>query len=377
LQNLATENVVPAIRSLNRIDGNGTPSEPQMTDSALTDRAQFLLKVLVERYIRDGQPVGSRALTRDSGLSLSAATIRNVMADLEEMGLLISPHTSAGRVPTVEGYRFFIDTLLTVESLSEREIERVERSIFEGPEDSTEGLVQRASGVLSQLTHLAGIVMVPDQNTQLLRQIEFLPLTENRVLVILVVNEREVENRVIHAERPFSAAELQQIGNFLTAEFAGVALADIRDQLNRQLEKDEGAFRELLELAAQLADQTFQSTKVEKDYVVAGETNLMDFEEMADVSRMREMFDLLARKRDVLSLLDKCLGVDGMRIFIGHESGSDVFDDCSVITAPYTRDGDVVGVLGVIGPTRMPYDRVIPIVDVTARLLGAALKSPR
>jgi len=348
-----------------------------MTDSTLTDRAQFLLKVLVERYIRDGQPVGSRALTRDSGLSLSAATIRNVMADLEEMGLLISPHTSAGRVPTVEGYRFFIDTLLTVESLSDREIERVERSISEGPEDSTEGLVHRASGVLSQLTHLAGIVMVPDQNTQILRQIEFLPLTENRVLVILVVNEREVQNRVIHAERAFSAAELQQIGNFLTAEFAGVALADIRDQLHRQLEKDEGAFRELLELAAQLADRTFQSTKVEKDYVVAGETNLMDFEEMADVTRMREMFDLLARKRDVLGLLDKCLGVDGMQIFIGHESGSDVFEDCSVITAPYTRDGDVVGVLGVIGPTRMPYDRVIPIVDVTARLLGAALKSPR
>ncbi len=348
-----------------------------MREYDLSDRAQHLLKALVERYIRDGHPVGSRALTRESGLSLSAATIRNVMADLEDLGLLVSPHTSAGRVPTVEGYRFFIDTLLTLESLADEEVEQVERRILEAAQDDTEGLMKQASGVLSQLTHLAGIVMVPDENARTLRQIEFLPLSEQRVLVILVVNEREVQNRVIQVDRTFSATELQQIGNFLTAEFAGVALVDIREQLSRQLETDEGAFRDLLELAAQLAEHTFQSTKVEKDYVVAGETNLMDFEEMADVSRLRDMFDMLAQKRDVLGLLDKCLGVDGLQIFIGHESGNDVLDDCSVITAPYTRDGQIIGVLGVIGPTRMPYDRVIPIVDVTARLLGAALKTPR
>lgn len=341
----------------------------------LNERAQHLLKVLVERYIRDGQPVGSRALSRDSGLSLSPATIRNVMADLEEFGLLTAPHTSAGRVPTASGYRVFVDTLLSVQPLGKGEVRHLQGAI--DPDFDTDTLVKTASTMLSSLTHLTGVVMVPKHETTVLRQVEFLPLSDRRVLVILVVNEREVQNRIIPVHREYTASELIQAGNYLTRNFAGMSLGQVREALVRQLREDEGRLRDLLPLTLDLSGKAFVDEAAGEDYVVAGEMNLIGFDELSDLSKLRETFEALAEKRELLALMDKCMHAEGLQIFIGEESGYDVLEELSVVTTPYAKDGRVIGVLGVIGPTRMPYERVIPIVDVTARLLGSALNSRR
>jgi len=354
-----------------------TPPTKQ-TDAAtfgLNERAQHLLKVLVERYIREGQPVGSRALSRDSGLSLSPATIRNVMADLEECGLLASPHTSAGRVPTASGYRVFVDTLLSVQTLDKGEIRDLEGAI--DAEQDTETLVKTVSSMLSSLTQLAGVVMLPRQETTILRQVEFLPLSDRQVLVILVVNEREVQNRIIPVHREYSASELVAAGNYLTRNFAGLSLDQVRDALVRQLREDEGRVRDMLPLALDLSGKAFADEAGGEDYVVAGETNLFGFDELADLNKLRETFETLAHKRELLALMDKCMHAEVLQIFIGEESGYDVLGDLSVVTTPYNKDGRTLGVLGVIGPTRMPYDRVIPVVDLTARLLSSALNSRR
>ncbi len=349
-----------------------------MTDAAafgLNERSQHLLKMLVERYIREGQPVGSRALSKDSGLNLSPATVRNVMADLEEMGMLVAPHTSAGRVPTSLGYRVFIDSLLTVQSLDAIEVRRMEGSI--DPDQDTDGLIRSASNMLSSVTHLASIVMIPKRDAIVLRHVEFLPLSDRRVLVILVVNQSEVQNRIIPVHREYTATELQHAGNYLTAHFAGMTLDQVRDALVGQLREDEGRLRELLPLALDLSKAAFRTTPPSEDYVVAGETNLMEFEELADLKKLRETFEALAHKRELLALMDKCMQAEGLQIFIGEESGFGVLDDLSVVTTPYRKEGGVIGVLGVIGPTRMAYERVIPIVDVTAKLLSSALNYKR
>ncbi|WP_440995630.1 heat-inducible transcriptional repressor HrcA [Arhodomonas sp. SL1] len=341
-------------------------------ETRLNARAQRLLKALVELYIRSGQPVGSRTLAREAGLDVSPATIRNVMADLEDAGFICSPHTSAGRVPTDLGYRFFVDSLLTVQPLTEMDIDRL-RVQLERDGAATE-LVDKASSLLSGLTRLAGVVTLPRRNYGTLRHVEFLPLSEGRVLAILVLNEHDVQNRVIQTEREYSAAELQQLSNFLSSEFAGREVGSVRELLLAQMNADREQMDSLMRSVIDVAQRLFaDDTDDDEDYVIAGETNLMTFSELSDVDKLKELFDAFERKRDLLHLLDRCLSADGVQIFIGEESGYEIFDGVSLVTSSYRAEGEVLGVLGVIGPTRMDYDRVIPIVDVTARLLGHAL----
>jgi len=345
------------------------PTDKQNTSGI--ERAQALLKVLVERYIRDGQPVGSQTLAKDSGLSLSPATIRNVMADLEEMGLLESPHTSAGRIPTAKGYRMFVDSLLTVKPLRSREVEDIKQQLNRSANSSL--IINQASDMLSSITRLAGLVTIPRRERVRLQHIEFLPLSARRVLVILVVNDQEVQNRVIHIDREFSPAELQQAANFINAEYAGLDLTEVRDRLLSSMQVARDAMHKLMQDAMSIADQVLDIQQ-DEDYVLAGQTNLMNYAEMCDIEKLRQLFEAFNAKRDILHILDQSIHADGTQIFIGEESGYSVLGDCSVVTAPYKVDNEVIGVLGVIGPKRMAYDRVIPIVDVTAKLLSAALR---
>ena len=344
-------------------------------EESLTERAQLLLKALIENYIRDGQPVGSRTLSRDSGLSLSSATIRNVMADLEELGFVASPHTSSGRVPTDKGYRFFVDTLLKLKPLHQEEIEEIERRLRS---DAANGrsLVQTASHMLSSVTHMAGLVTLPNPNYIALSQIEFVGLSENRALAIMVMNNREVQNRVVQLDRYYSPEELRRAANYLNEAFAGRSLPDVRAMLVKQLQETRQHMNQLMQDAIQVAQKVFDTKAEEQvEYVIAGETNLMGFAELSNVDRLRRLFEAFNEKHDILRLLDSCLRADGIQIFIGQESGYRILDDISVVTAPYMLHNQVVGVLGIIGPTRMAYERVIPIVDITAKLLGSALNA--
>jgi heat-inducible transcriptional repressor len=348
------------------------PGKPT-TDAVLGERAQHFLKVLVERYIRDGQPVGSRTLAREAGGDLSPATIRNVMADLEELGLVVSPHTSAGRVPTVSGYRFFVDSLMTLRPLAEGELERA-RSQIAADVDS-KALADKASRVLSELTHMAGLVMVPHREQVAYRQIEFLRLSGRRVLAILVTSEGEVHNRVVETAKTYSAAELEQAANFLNRTYAGQDLEAVRRALLAELNETRENLDAIMRRAVEMAGRVFEGASGRDALHVAGQTNLMDFNELQHMERLRQLFDAFNEQQQLLHLLDRCMVADGLQIFIGDESGYRPLDQCSLVTAPYVVDGQVAGVLGVIGPTRMPYDRVVSIVDITARLLGAALKA--
>ena len=341
------------------------------------ERAQYLLKVLVQRYIRDGMPVGSRTLSRDSGLDISAATVRNVMSDLEDLGFLSSPHTSAGRIPTDKGFRFFVDTLLQLKPLNDREVGRLQRQIDESRDETAnaKALIASTSSMLSGITHLAGVVTVPRQPHISLRQIEFLPLSDNRVLSILVVNDKEVQNRILHLERAYDDGELRRAANYLNEKFAGRDLAQVREDLLRELQDTQESMNQTMLDAISMAQKIFSDSGERTEYVMAGETNLMEFQELSNVDKLRSLFDAFNRQRDILHLLDYSLSAEGVQIFIGGESGYEILDECSVVSAPYAVEGEVVGVLGVIGPTRMAYERVIPIVDVTAKLLGSALNS--
>jgi heat-inducible transcriptional repressor len=338
-----------------------------------SDRGQHLLRVLIQRYIRDGQPVGSRTLSKDSGLDLSPATIRNVMSDLEELGLVSAPHTSAGRVPTPQGYRLFVDTLVRYQQPDDSEIRKIRQKI-KGDYDTTGALVSTVSSMLSEFTHMAGVVSVPRAPKVTLRQIEFLPLSENRILVILVINDREVQNRILHTQKNYSASELQQAQNFINQHYGGMDLGSLRKQLVEDLDKTRDSMNQTMHDIIAVAHSAVEEAEHrDEGYVLAGETCLMDFAELSDVDTLRRLFDAFSRKTLILDLLDRSINADGVKIFIGEESGLRIFDDCSVVTAPYHIDDDTIGVLGVIGPTRMAYDRVVPIVDVTARLLESAL----
>ena len=345
-------------------------------DDLLNDRAQHLLRILVEQYIRDGQPVGSRTLTRESGLHLSSATIRNVMADLEDQGYVASPHTSAGRVPTDKGYRFFVDMLLKVRPLESAAISIIQQGLGQHTDDP-KAMVSAASKMLSSITQLAGVVTLPRQGQTELSQIEFLPLSENRVLAVLVTNGREVQNRIVQLERAYGSEELRRAANYLNQQFAGRDINSVREQLVTQLTQTQEHLNQSMKDAIMLAQQVVSPTgpAPPMQFVIAGETNLMGLAELSNVEKLRKLFDAFNQQRDVLHLLDQSLRADGVQIFIGQESGYTIFDDCSIVTAPYALDKEVVGVLGVIGPTRMAYERVIPIVDLTAKLLGAALNS--
>jgi heat-inducible transcriptional repressor len=350
---------------------------PEARDEHLGERAQQLLRTLIESYIRDGQPVGSRVLSRESGLQLSAATIRNVMADLEELGFVASPHTSAGRVPTDKGYRFFVDTLLQLRPLDDAAAAEMRRHVEASRDNSTE-LIATVSQLLSSATQLAGVVTLPRTRQASVTQVEFVGLSENRVLVVLVFNDREVQNRIIQLERHYSADELKRASNYLNEQFRGRSLRQVREELLRQLSEARAHMNQIMLDAIAVAQQVFDAGGEDKvEYVIKGETNLMGVAELTNVEKLRRLFEAFNEKRDFLHLLDQSLKAEGVQIFIGHESGYRILDDCSVVTAPYGDRDAVVGVLGVIGPTRMAYERVIPIVDMTAKLLGAALNSRR
>lgn len=337
----------------------------------LNERSLYLLKALVERYIQDGQPVGSRALSKDMQLKLSPASIRNVMADLEDMGLIHAPHTSAGRVPTVTGYRLFVDSLLTVKPLKSSELDQLQNSLTLEA-DKMSNIVGKASKILSEVTQMAGVVTLPRRESMILRHIEFLPMSNTRVLVIFVTDGEEIHNKIIHTTKLYSAAELQQAANYLNSIYTGRSLAKIREQVVKDLEHDRSLVNQGMLDAVSMAQLTFDQQPTD-DYVLSGETNLMGFSELSDMDCLKQLFEAFNQKRSVIHLLDQCLAADGVQIFIGEESGYRAFDHCSLVTSTYSVNDEVVGVLGVIGPTRMAYQKVIPFVDVTAKLLGAAL----
>jgi heat-inducible transcriptional repressor len=340
----------------------------------LDERAQTLLRILVDRYIRDGQPVGSRTLSRESGLDLSPATIRNIVSDLEELGFVSSPHTSAGRVPTIKGYRFFVDALIKLTPPKGEELLRFTQSLNDAAGDP-QALALSASNLLSAVTSLAGIVTVPRRAQTALRQIEFLPLSGHRVLAILVVNDREVQNKILNVGRDFGADELRRASNYLNERFGGRSLPEVRELLLAELKRTRASMNALMIEAIELAQKVFPDVEPEREFVVAGETNLMGLDRVADVENLKGLFEAFGQQRDILHLLDQSMKAEGVQIFIGHESGYQLLDSYSIVAAPYASDDDTMGVLGVIGPTRMAYERVIPIVDITAKLLGRALKS--
>lgn len=329
----------------------------------------------MEHFILDGQPVGSRTLARDIGSDLSPATIRNVMADLEDMGLLTSPYTSAGRIPTAKGYRLFVDTLLRVDKLDDKQAARIARE-FEKNKD-VHLLLEKTSEMLSEITSLAGIVMLPRNNPRSLRQVEFLSLSDNRVLVILVVNDEEIQNRIIHTNRTYTAAELQQAANYLNAMYSGKDLQRVRQEILAELNKMREDVNSSMQVAIEMAQKAFaQEPQMPRgDYLLSGHTNLMNVAELSNLDKLKKLFDSFNQKRDILHLLEQAINAQGVQIFIGEESGYEVLDDCSVVTSPYEVDGQILGVLGVLGPTRMNYERVIPVVDITAKMLGMALNS--
>ncbi len=339
----------------------------------LSERSLFLFKSLVDHFINDGQPVGSRTLVRDLGLDLSAATIRNVMSDLEDLGLLHSPHTSAGRIPTARGYRLFVDSLLRVGDLGSEEIHRMAEEM--DAVNNMQNLMQRTSSMLSDITHLASVVMLPRVEQSTLNQVEFVSLSDNRILVIFVMSDNEVQNRIIHTARTFSASELEQAGNYLNKMVTGKNLNDIRKNMLAELESMKENVNKLMQAAIEMAQQAIDTNSQDGDYVLAGETNLMGVSGWGDIERLKRLFDTFNQKRDILHLLEQSIHAKGVQIFIGEESGYEVLDDCSVVTSPYESEGQILGVLGVIGPTRMDYERVIPIVDLTAKMLGSALNS--
>jgi heat-inducible transcriptional repressor len=334
-------------------------------------RSRILLKTLIERYIADGQPVGSRALSKSSGLELSPATIRNVMSDLEEMGYIASPHTSAGRVPTALGYRFFVDTLLTVQPVESGQMRELKGQLHP---DQPQRLLNLTSHLLSELTQFAGIVVTPRHETIRIRQIEFIALAGNRILLIIVTVGGDVQNRILFTRHTYSTKELGVAASYLNEHFAGLSFNEIRIRLQEELRQLKSDMSELMTATVEAGSQAVEETAV--NYLISGETNLLEVEDLSsNMSKLRELFRLFEQRTGLMQLLELSHRAEGVQIFIGSESGLSELDNCSVITASYEVDGRVVGSVGVIGPTRMAYDRVIPIVDITARLLSNALSN--
>ncbi len=348
------------------------PSDP---GTALDPRARQLLRTLIGRYIRDGEPVGSQTLQRHAGLDVSAATIRNILADLEDIGLLSAPHASAGRVPTVQGYRVFVDSLLQVKPLRDAELARLRSEIASA--SGTQSLLGNASELLSAMTHFVGVVSAPRREQFAFRHIDFVPLDGQRVLAILVFADNDVQNRILQTRRVYDAAELERVANYLNQHFAGVPVAQIRARLLQDLRNARDEMEVLLENSVELAEQALSSDDGEDGMVVAGQNRLIGVQDLSDLERLRELFEAFARKREILQLLERTIHAPGVRIFIGEETGLAPLEGVSLVTAPYAAGDRVLGVLGVIGPTRMAYERVIPLVQGMAEVLGAALNPER
>ncbi|MFT4179690.1 MAG: heat-inducible transcriptional repressor HrcA [Thermomonas sp.] len=338
-------------------------------DIASDPRARQLLRTLVSRHIRDGEPVGSQTLAKHAGLDVSPATIRNILSSMEDAGLLAAPHSSAGRVPTAQGYRLFVDSLLQLRPLPEGEVARLRNELPAGA--GTQALLGSTSELLSAMTHFVGMVSVPKRESFAFRQIEFVALDPQRVLAILVFADGEVQNRVVQVRRAFDPSELEQAANYLNTHFAGQPLAQIRARLLHELRDARSEMERLLTSSLDIAEQAFAPSR--EDMLVAGQTRLMGLQELGDLDRLRALFEAFAEKRELLQLLERTARAPGMRVFIGEETGIAPLEGMSLVTAPYGRDGQVLGVLGVIGPSRMAYERVIPVVEATAAVLGAAL----
>jgi heat-inducible transcriptional repressor len=333
----------------------------------LDDRAKLLLKALVERYIADGQPVGSRTLSKSIGLELSPATIRNVMSDLEELGLIASPHTSAGRIPTARGYRLFVDTMLTTDG-----------TVVEAPplvQDQPQKVIASAASLLSNLSHFVGVVVAPKRGS-VFKHIEFMRLSERRLLVILVTPEGDVQNRVIFTDREFESSELMEASNYLNGHYSGMAIEQVREKLKSEVEQLRGQIGALMAAAVEVGAEAMAQ---EADAViVAGERNLLSVSDFSsNMGQLRSAFDMFEHRTGLLRLLDNSSRAEGVRIYIGGESQLVPVEQLSVVTSPYQVDGKVVGTLGVIGPTRMPYERMIQIVDITAKLVSNALSQSK
>ena len=334
----------------------------------LDSRAKLLLRALVERYIADGLPVGSRTLSKAAGLDLSPATIRNVMSDLEELGLIASPHTSAGRIPTPKGYRLFVDTMLTV-----RRDSLGLTGELSGPAiaaDQPQKVIANAAQLLSSLSHFVGVVMAP-KRTSVFRHIEFLGLSERRVLVIIVAPDGDVQNRVVHTSAPYTQSQLIEASNFLNAQYAGLALEVVRERLRSEVDSLRGEISPLMRAAV---DAGVQAMTSQDEVVISGERNLLSVSDFSnDLGNLRKMFDLFEQKAKLMQLLENSSEADGVRIYIGGEGQVVPYHDLSIVSAPYEVDGTVVGTLGVIGPQRMPYEKMIQIVDITSKLVSNAL----
>ena len=333
----------------------------------LDDRSRSLMKALVERYIADGQPVGSRTLSRASGMDLSPATIRNVMSDLEEMGLIVSPHTSAGRIPTARGYRLFVDTMLTAQ--------RAKLAPQTLAADQPQKVISNAANLLSSLSQFVGVVIAP-RRTSVFRHIEFLRLSEKRILVIIVSPDGDVQNRVIFTEADYTQSSLVEAANYLNANYVGLAIEQVRERLQNEILSLQSEIASLMQAAVNVSSDAIAETRDE--VVISGERNLLAVSDFSsDMGHLRRAFELFEQKAQLMRLLDVAGQAEGVRIFIGGESQVVPFEDLSIVSAPYEVDGQVVGTLGVIGPTRMPYDRMIQIVDITSKLVSNALSHQR
>ena len=348
-----------------------TPSRgAPYNELAMDDRAKTLLKTLVERYIADGQPVGSRTLSKASGLELSPATIRNVMADLEELGLITSPHTSAGRIPTARGYRFFADAMLTAQPRQLQSIGAVEPKL---PPDQPQRVIANAAQMLSNLSSFVGVVTAPRKAT-VFHHIEFMRLSERRVLVILVAPDGDVQNRVIFTAQDYSSSQLIEASNYLSAHYAGLTIEQVRERLKSEVDALRGEISALMQAAVQVSSDAVADSQ--DQVVISGERNLLTMQDFSsDMGSLRRLFDLFEQKTQLMRLLDISSRAEGIRIYIGGESMVVPFEELSVVSAPYEVDGTIVGTLGVIGPTRMAYDRMIQIVDITSRLVSNALST--
>ena len=331
----------------------------------LDDRAKLLLKVLVERYIADGQPIGSRTLSRSSGLELSPATIRNVMADLEELGLIASPHTSAGRIPTARGYRLFVDTMLTAQ--------RQALVAPQLPAEQPQKVIANAAHLLSNLSQFVGVVMAPKRSS-VFKQIEFVKLSERRVLVIIVAPDGDVQNRVMFTDSELDSSQLIEAANYLNSHYAGLDIEQVRERLRTEVEQLRSQVADLMQAAVNISAEALSPATQEEQVVIAGQSNLLAVSDFShDMHNLRRAFDLFEQKTQILRLLDFSSQAEGVRIFIGGESHIVPIEELSVVSAPYEVDGQIVGTLGVIGPTRMPYDKMIQIVDITSKLVSNAL----
>ena len=343
--------------------------------SKFDQRAQILMKTLVETYISSGQPVGSKTLLENSQLSVSPATVRNVMQDLESMGLLTAPYTSAGRIPTSQGVRLFVDQLLTVSDVEDIYLQQLQKHL--GKVSETGQMLSSVSNMLSQVTQMAGLIRVPRRDVTRVKQVEFVPLSydiesQNKVLVVLVLSDGEVQNRVIQLDTPVSRSELQQASNYVNHHFAGKELDTVRRELLQELKDDRAKMDQMMASMMEVAEKGF--TGSEDEVQVTGKSQLLNWVNSGDISDLQSVFNAFSEKTQMLTLLDKCLNADGVQLFIGEESGYDVLSQCSVVGAPYSIDGEAVGVLAVVGPTRMAYNKVIPMVDITAKLISAAIE---